>query len=251
MSETTGDEDRLYREPALAQFYDLENGWADDLGYCRGRAQSAGSLLDLGCGTGLFLSRLEGKRRLVGVDPAAAMLEIARRRPGGETVTWIQADARRFRWDQSFDLIVLTGHAFQVFLSDADRRALLATIAAQLAPEGRFIFDSREPSAEAWRAWNPEDSRRTIRHPALGEVEAWNAAEHDPATGIVTYETHYRALSSGQRFAAESRIAFPSKQRIAALIEEAGLVVERWLGDWQGQDYDSAAREIIPIGRLR
>ena len=234
-----------------AQFYDLDNLWADDLEYCSGLAEPADSVLDLGCGTGLFLSRLAGPRNLVGVDPATAMLEIARHRPGGDAATWIEADARRFRSDESFALIVLTGHAFQVFLTETDRRAVLATIAAQLAPEGRFIFDSREPSAEAWHAWNPEDSRRTIRHPDLGEVEAWNTAEHDPATGIVTYETHYRVLSSGQRFAAESQIAFPAKQRIAALIDEAGLVVERWLGDWQGNAYSATSREIIPIGRLR
>lgn len=156
------DEDRLYRDAELAQFYDLDNGWADDLEFCRGLAEDARSLLDLGCGTGLFLSCLEGERRLVGVDPAAAMLEIARHRAGGERVTWTEADARHFRADQSFDLVVLTGHAFQVFLTEADQRALLASIAALLAPEGRFIFDTREPAAEAWRGWRPENSQRVI-----------------------------------------------------------------------------------------
>jgi hypothetical protein len=29
--------DRLYDDPDLAQFYDLENGWAADLDYCRSR----------------------------------------------------------------------------------------------------------------------------------------------------------------------------------------------------------------------
>lgn len=67
----------------------------------------------------------------------------------------------------------------------------------------------------------------------------------------MTYETHYRVLSSGQRHAAESQIAFPPKDRLETLIEDAGLVVERWLGDWQGGDYGAGSREIIPIGRLR
>ena len=75
------EDDRLYRDPALAQFYDLENGWAPDLDYCRHLAEDAASILDLGCGTGLFATRMADGRRVVGADPAAAMLEIARNRP--------------------------------------------------------------------------------------------------------------------------------------------------------------------------
>lgn len=245
------EEDRLYDDPELAQFYDVENASGADFDYCAGLAEEADSLLDLGCGTGAFLAGLAGERRLVGVDPAAAMLAIARQRPGGERVTWIEADARRFRSDERFALIVLTGHAFQVFLTEADQRAVLATIAAHLAPAGRFVFDSREPAAEAWRGWGPEDSRRTLAHPTLGAVEAWSDARQDPATGIVTYETHYRVRATQAYHRAESKIAFPTKQALAAMIEEAGLRVERWLGDWQGNDYGEGARDIIPIGRLR
>ncbi len=250
MTPAAAEDDRLYRDAALARFYDLDNGWAADLAYCKGLAEGARSLLDLGCGTGIFLAALSQVPRRVGVDPARAMLDIARSRDGGDAVTWIEGDARRFRRDETFDLVVLTGHAFQVFLTADDQRALLATVAAHLAPEGRFIFDSREPRAEAWRDWTPEPSRRRIAHPDLGAVEAWNDARHDAATGIVAYETHYRVLATGETFSADSRIAFPPQPRIAEMIEAAGLTVERWLGDWQGRPYGEGAREIIPIGRL-
>lgn len=251
MTNESREADRLYQDAELAQFYDLDNGWADDLEYCRGLAEGGRSVLDLGCGTGLFLSCLARDRRLVGVDPAAAMLEIARHRPSREHVTWIEADATAFRTDERFDLVVLTGHAFQVFLTEADQRAVLATIAAHLAPDGRFIFDTREPATQAWRSWKPDNSRRVIAHPELGDVEAWNDAHHDPATGVVSYETHYRVVASGRLFSADSQIAFPRKEQVAALIDDAGLAVDRWLGDWQGDDYAPGSREIIPIGRLR
>ncbi|TIU23114.1 MAG: SAM-dependent methyltransferase, partial [Mesorhizobium sp.] len=33
--------------------------------------------------------------------------------------------------------------------------------------------------------------------------------------------------------------------------DESGLVVEEWLGSWQGEQYLDTSPEIIPIGRLR
>lgn len=238
--------DRLYDDPDLARFYDLENGWAEDLDHCRTAAEGCASVLDLGCGTGLFAASLAG-RDVVGVDPAAAMLDIAARRPGGERVRWIRGDARTVRLGRRFDLVVLTGHAFQVFLTDQDRAAVLGTIAAHLAPEGRFIFDSRNPEFRQWRAWTPANSKRHIEHPEAGRVVAWNDVSCDPDTGIVTYGTFYE-LADGRLLSSQSKIAFPSQERIASLIDAAGLTVERWLGDWSGTPFSSDSPEVIPVG---
>jgi SAM-dependent methyltransferase len=248
---TTADnstDDLLYRDPDLVQFYDLENGWAADSQYCARLAEQAHSVLDLGCGTGLLAAALGTGRDVAGVDPAAAMLDVARRRPGGEAVEWVEADARTVRLDRSFDLVLLTGHAFQVFLTPADRRAVLATIAAHLAPGGRFIFDMRNPACEKWREWQSNSSQRLLAHPQFGRVKAWNEATQDAATGIVTYHTHYE-LSDGRRFSAASQIAFPSQREVAGLLVEVGLCVDGWLGDWQGGPLEPTAPEIIPIGR--
>ena len=62
-------EDRLYSDGDLAQFYDLDNGWGPDLGYCAKLAKDAGSVLDLGCGTGALLAPVEGCMK---VAPAPA-----------------------------------------------------------------------------------------------------------------------------------------------------------------------------------
>jgi SAM-dependent methyltransferase len=244
--------DRLYRDPELVQFYDLENGWDADLEYCSRLASGCASVLDLGCGTGQFAATLveRGVRDVVGVDPAQAMLDIAAQRPGGERGQWIAADARTVRLERRFELIVLTGHAFQVFLTDEDRAAALRTIAAHLAPRGRFIFDSRNPADEAWTRWTPERSRRRLVHPSLGPVTAWNDADHDPLAGVVTYNTYYEVIADGRRHTASARIGFPSRAQITALAEVAGLVVHDWMGDWSGSPWEPNAREIICLGGL-
>lgn len=242
-------EDKLYRDPDLAQFYDLENRWGPDLDFCLRFAKDARSVLDLGCGTGQLAARLAEGRHVVGVDPAAAMLEVARVRPGGEGVTWIQADARSVRLERQFDLVLLTGHAFQVFLSDEDQRALLSTIAVHLAPAGRFVFDTRNPAFEEWREWTPAHSKRRFEAPGLGDVEAWNDAAHDAATEIVTYQTHYRIADGGRHFSASSDIRFTDRETLATMLDGAGLAVDEWLGDWNGAPCGPSSPEIIPVGR--
>ncbi|WP_454848656.1 class I SAM-dependent methyltransferase [Rhizobium binxianense] len=242
-------EDPLYRDPALARFYDAANGWAADFDYCMALAGNARSVLDLGCGTGELTATLADGRIVTGVDPAGAMLDIARQRPGGEKVEWVQADARSVRLGKRFDLVVLTGHVFQVFLTEEDQRAVLATIAAHLAPGGRFILDSRNPAYQG-----PKDVRqgrsRQLDHAEFGAVEAWDTSFYDEKSGVLSYSNGYRVLATGQSFEASAKIRYTSRDMLARMIGEAGLAVDGWLGDWSGSAFEEGSREIIPLGRL-
>lgn len=241
-------EDRLYFDPELAQFYDLDNADRDDFDFCLKLAVNARSVLDLGCGTGQLAVALADGREVVGVDPAAAMLEIGLSRPGGHAVEWIAGDARTLRLKRKFDLVLLTGHAFQCFLTQRDRQAALRTIRAHLASDGQFIFDSRNPQQRAWMEWTPDLSQRSITHPDYGTVRAHNDVAVDPLTGVVTYQTFYEAVESGKRWSAESRIAFVAQDRLSEMLNEAGLKVDRWMGDWEGNIFKQDSAEIIPVG---
>ncbi len=78
------DDDRLFRDPDLAQFYDRDCPWTPDFDWFASFVAGAGSVLDLGCGTGIFTTTLAACGAVaVGVDPAGAMLSIARARAGG------------------------------------------------------------------------------------------------------------------------------------------------------------------------
>ncbi|WDZ76838.1 class I SAM-dependent methyltransferase [Ensifer adhaerens] len=244
--------DKLYNDPSLVEFYDIENGWTADSAYLKTMAEGRTSILDLGCGTGMLTAALaESGKRVVGVDPAAAMLDVARSRPGGNRVRWVEGDGRTIRLDETFDMVLLSGHAFQVFLTKDDQLAALKTIAAHLSPEGHFIFDSRNPVVEEWKEWTPDESERDTEHPVFGKVLAWNDVRHDPATGVVEYDTFYRIAADERTYAAQSKIAFPSHEDLTAMMDESGLVVEQWLGGWDGRPFETSASEIIPIGRLR
>ncbi len=245
------DVDRLFHDPELASFYDIESSDAVEDEPCRKLAATAGSVLDLGCGTGrLTVTLPRADCHVVGVDPAAAMLDVARAKPGGAAVSWIVGDARTIRLERTFDLVLLTGHAFQVFLTVEDQKAVLRTIAAHLTRQGRFIFDSRNRLVEEWREWTRAKSLQTLAHPLHGEVDAWHEVSYAPQTDIATYETHYATKDGRRTFSATSQIRFAPLDELANSIAAAGLTVDQWFGDWLGTPYTPASPEIIPLGRL-
>src|SRR5581483_12234818 len=98
--------------------------------YCDlARRLGAKTLLDIGCGTGTVTRGIVAATgcRAVGLDPAAPMLAVARRKTRGEAGEWIEGDARVARLGRRFDLIIVTGNAFQGFVSATDQAALLGT----------------------------------------------------------------------------------------------------------------------------
>jgi SAM-dependent methyltransferase len=241
----------LYHDAFFAQFYDLESPWSADRTFCMELSKGCRSMLDLGCGTGsLAVEIAKTVPRVVGVDPAPGMLDVARRRDGGTLVSWVAGDAREIRLGERFDLICMTGHAFQCLLTRDDRAAFAATLAAHLSPQGRFIFDSRNPAREEWREWTPAQSRMSFMHPRLGGIEGWHDVTFDDAVGIATYGTTYAVQASGESRRTEARIAFPSREDIATVLNDAGLRVVQWLGDWDGRLWSESELEIIPVGTL-
>jgi SAM-dependent methyltransferase len=144
--------DRQFSDPSLAELYDMFHPWEqrDDLAFYLPLVMSAGAVLDVGCGTGLLLHRARQAGhagRLCGLDPGAGMLAQARRRPD---IEWVSGDLSSVHWDREFDLVVMTGHAFQVFVTDEELRSALASVRSALTGDGRFAFETRNPLARAW-----------------------------------------------------------------------------------------------------
>jgi hypothetical protein len=176
------------------------------------------------------------------------MLEVARRNTTNQAVEWVLGDAREIRLGRQFDLIIMTGHAFQAFLTEADQIALFRTVAAHLVPAGRFAFDSRNPAAREWLKWTPAESSRVVDTAAYGAVEIWNDATMNPDR-ILDVQEHYRILSSGKRLRSDFRLRFSAPEELWDGMMAASLAVEHCHGNWDRSPFKPDAREIIIVAR--
>lgn len=231
-------------------FCDLDNPWPVDFDWFLTLVEGAGSVLDLGCGTGSFSVVLAGRRaKVVGVGPAGTMLEIACARSGGDAVRWVEAPAQGLSLGRRFPAVVMTGHAFQTLPMPADRAACLATISRHLAPGGRFFPVSRNPEAREWQEWTPEATREVRLHPESGRVERWNAVEEIEVPGETEYQTRYR-LEDGRHFLARLRIAFPGCEALAGALAAAELRLDRRHCDAEGGPLREGCAEFLRVGTL-
>jgi SAM-dependent methyltransferase len=135
--------DAIFAHPRLVPLYDAFDGLRDDLPAYVRIADELGArrVLDAGCGTGSLAILLAGTgRAVIGADPAAASLGIARSKDPGGKVTWVHSDAAGIP-PGSADLALMTGNVAQVFLTDADWALALRAIGAALRPRGHLVFE--------------------------------------------------------------------------------------------------------------
>jgi SAM-dependent methyltransferase len=240
--------DAIYSEPRLAALYDAFNPPGEDMGfYLRLAGAEPKRILDIGCGTGQLACALaENGHAVTGLDPAAGMLAVARGRLAGDRVRWVQADARSAVLAERFDLAVMTGHVFQVFLEDTDVQAVLQTVRRHLAPGGRLAFENRNPSVREWEEWNPVESRTRVWIDGVGEVEVHYRVV-EAGESFVTFETHHLFVDSKETTVSPSTLRLMSRDEEATHLARAGFTEITWFGDWNGAPFGPRSREIIAL----
>lgn len=167
--------DELFENPRLAVIYDPFDPDRSDLEAYESMVDEFGarSVLDIGCGTGTFACRLAARgSEAIGLDPAEASLKVAQTKPWSDRVTWIHGNALNLP-PLTIDLATMTANVAQVFLTDEEWKETLLAVRAVLRPGGRFVFETRNPKAQAWLKWNRENTYKRVDIPNCGVVEGW------------------------------------------------------------------------------
>jgi SAM-dependent methyltransferase len=164
--------DPVFADPRLAVLYDALDGDRSDLDAYVAIVEEvrATSIVDVGCGTGCLAVGLAALgKQVVGVDPAAASIDVARGKRFAERVTWVHGDATSLVGrGPAVDLAVMTGNVAQVFVADDDWGTTLGAIRDALRPGGWFAFETRRPEARDWERW--EVAPTTVDIPGTGPV---------------------------------------------------------------------------------
>jgi SAM-dependent methyltransferase len=234
-----------FHDPAIAVLYDTVCPLSEDSGFHLALATELGArkLLDVGCGTGsLSVELARSGRHVTGVEPAEAMLAIARTRPSTELVTWVDGQASDVV-DRGFDLALMTAHVAQVIADDAVLQKNFSAIAERLVPGGHLVFDSRSPvtQGQTWAKAN-RPARRFV-HPALGSFEVRRIFTGNE--GHVThFELRYR-FDNGRQLVSHNSLSFRSLDQLTEMLGVAGLRVETVWGDWDRSALADESGEMI------
>lgn len=238
--------DAIFDDPRLAPLYDLFEGERPDLAAYVAIVDefAAQRILDVGCGTGvLALILAERGHEVVGVDPAAASLAVARSKPGADRVRFLLGDATTLPSLQ-VDLATMTGNVAQVFLTDESWDATLRGIHAALRPGGRFVFETRDPARRVWEDWSRDWSPERVEIPGVGVVESWSEVTRVEGQ-FVTFAGAI-TLPDGTVVPTSSTLRFRERRELETTLAEAGFTV----GDVR-EAPDRPGLEFVFIARRR
>jgi SAM-dependent methyltransferase len=221
--------DAVFDDARLAAIYDALDPDRSDLDAYVDIIDEIGacSVLDLGCGTGVFALMLADRGvSVTGVDPAAASLDVARAKPGAERVTWIRGDASAIPPSVKVDAVTMTANVAQVFVTDEEWLDTLTAARAALRPGGWLIFESRDPARRAWEDWTEEKTRATTEVPGVGPVTDWVQVTEVINDGeLVTFESPNVLEADGTVITSHSTLRFRSRSELEDSLRATGFIV--------------------------
>ena len=233
--------DDLFASPRLAEVYDPFDPDRSDLDAYVAIVEEFGaaSVVDLGCGTGTLACRLAGRGiSVVGVDPAAASLTVAGRKPDAGKVRWVHGDARAAA-GLEVDLVTMTGNVAQVFVDDEDWQTTLVAIRRTLRLGGQLVFETRDPARRAWEEWTPTATWKQVQVPGVGAVESWIDVT-EVGLPLVSFRTSFVFHAAGAVLTSDSTLRFRERAEVAASLTAAGCVID------DGRDApDRPGREMV------
>ena len=237
--------DDIFEHPRLVAVYDALDPDRSDLEVYVEIVHELGaeSVLDIGCGTGTFALLLADLGlQVIGVDPAAGSLDVARAKPGAERVSWIHGDATCLP-PMQVDLATMTGNVAQAIIDKPDWEGTLRGVFAGLRRGGHLVFETRDPAYRAWREWNRSASYDVTDIPGVGKVERWGELT-DISGPLVTFRSTWVFASDGRTLTSDSTLRFRQRDEVEADLTALGYALD----DVRGAP-DRPGREFVFLAR--
>lgn len=238
--------DNVFEHPRLAAIYDALEGERSDLDvYVDIAAElGAGSVVDVGCGTGTFALLLADRGlKVCAVDPAKASLDVARAKVGAERVHWVHGDATTLP-TLAVDLATMTANVAQAIVDESDWHASLRGIHGALRPGGCLVFETRDPAYRAWEEWTRHATYSVTDVDGVGPVESWLELT-DVSLPLVSFRGTC-AFPDGEVLISGSTLRFREREEIE------GALVQHGYGVAEVRDApDRPGRELVFLATRR
>ena len=204
--------------------------------------QAPTKILDLACGFGRHANRLAALGHQVsGVDLFPGFLEIARKDAERRNVKvdYRQGDMRHIEDRETYDLVLLLFTAFGYF-EEEENLLVLCKISQALKPGGLLLMDA--------------PNRDTVTKGSLPYIVT--EKEGNLMIDRITFDTLIGRMQNqrivirdGVRRDKPFSIRVYNPTEITALLQRAGLQLEQFFGDWDGQSLNPDGRRMIILAR--
>jgi SAM-dependent methyltransferase len=208
-------------------------------------------ICDLGCGPGLYASRLAGKgAKVTGVDFSQNSLQYARTKAAeaGLEIEYIHADYLEHIPSEPFDLLMLIYCDFCA-LGPRQRNSLLDKMKSVLAPKGKLLFDvcSTQLYDET------EESREKEKYPEGG---FWTSEPHYVFLSVFKYPEErlllhkHTIIQQGKTKDIYNWVQCYTVDSIRAELESAGFEVAEFFSNVGGEPWVGSSKEIAVVANL-
>jgi ubiquinone/menaquinone biosynthesis C-methylase UbiE len=250
---------KAYR--AIAEYYDAENeGHAvlqQDVPFFLGQMPARRqSVLELAVGTArAAIPVAQAGHRVVGVDYAPDMLEIARRKCDAVGLTarqlrLVEGDCLNLKLGETFDWVCIFFNTFLAFTTIEEQDAVLRSALRHLKPRGRFWLDVFQPDLKRLARpvsrgldptlfYVPRYDRTVLKTTDMRQHPERQAAQ-------VTF--NYRWIGKGGAEVHRSRnfdLAYIFPRELRLLLERNGLEIEHLWGNYDGSTLGANSPRMI------
>lgn len=206
------------------------------------RLGDPGRILDIGCGTGVFLERaVAAGFDAIGIDAAPEMISIAANRVGKNRVrTERMQDLRE---TDAYDGIVSLSWSFNYVQSFVEAHDILERLFRALRPKGRLIL-------QIAHAPNAVGALGEDREPGPGGQEddvvflyRFSSVPEHPGTLHAQYV--YGCKSMTELFFEEHQLGAADANQVATLASKIGFEDTELLDSWRGEPFKNSVNAFL------
>lgn len=255
----TGKHVNNYDSGVLAELYDMEENYTDDIKFIKKLIADKGKLNILECftGTGRILIPLaEEGHRLTGIELSSSMLERAEQKINKldkgikKNITLINDDILKADWGSGYDLIILGCNAFYELPSPGAQRECIRKAFEALKPGGYIYVDNDDYKGK----WGqiPCGVERTIFEGVVSDGTFGRMTlQHDrfeEGRNILdfTHKLYIRTPDNKEETIVYKRSKHPvTAMEVKGWLEESGFSILQIYSDWQGNPFNNDSKRGI------
>ncbi|PKF80341.1 class I SAM-dependent methyltransferase [Vibrio sp. vnigr-6D03] len=209
------------------------------------------NLLDVCCGTGIVTIPLSTDlTHCVGIDFSLPMINHAKSKSCRLlNIYFHEMDAATFNLRKTFDLVSMTGNAFQAFISDEDLISVLSNIRQHMNHNSLFVFDSRLRGLTSLEVTNSFEHWDSYISAAGLEVQLYGRGqphEHIANTMLLDIRREYQ---NGVQYYSQIELKYRSLSEIRKHLARCNLELVELYSNWERSPFENSSKSIVGVVR--